>query len=900
MVDYTNKPNRNKKSNLSIHLIALAVVLGVGILLDLLMMSAEVYAFGESVWASASLWIVDSSYTAAICLAFVVLFLIETTVSIVGICMALIGKKLSLYPYGVAITIHVIMLIMNNVFELMGAMGAMLIVLHLLLMVAGLIFAIFGIVTTPDRKKKTSASRGAGWRRPALFALGTASTLISMSLLYVPFCSYKLRVDAEPVEIIPLGVLSAGSATLLTMLVFVAVFILLAVCFIGYLNSFKSYSAPEAEYAEKIRSVIGINALVTGGYFVAGVTYSAFRNSKGAMFSTESYMPFLITAVVAIVASFVMSGIEFDLDSHYIRTAKGARIEFYFYGLVASCLTLAAALTDILQLKFTKPDNLSDMKVNGLKILTTFNSQAEGFQMAAFFILAILTVTVALFLCSTVSLISKSKVFYKITMVQIITSAASALVIGLFGKYYEIVQKMNQDAIEKWISSIIPLDSYEIAYKVKSLSFYWFIGVMLVVVAVLIRKPYTRGMLSEAMISVGGLHHDPAAGGLPTPAENRSGDATPKAENDPCPAFTELDAKMSALQKETEQAENYAFEEPTLQGLVQFVVNYARDSRLHLSYTPEDIAAFIAGLGATRLTILQGMSGTGKTSLPKIFTEAVMGRCELIEVESSWRDKNELLGYYNEFSRTYTPKKFTQALYKAKLDPERLTFIVLDEMNLSRIEYYFSDFLSLMEHEEDRRAIKLLNVGLFRNSGGRRLTYRGLVDGHTLQIPTNVWFVGTANRDESTFEISDKVYDRAHTMNFNKRAPRTIYHHEPIPSRYLSADELIRLLNEAKQNVRYDLETSALVKEVEDLLSPYNITFGNRVANQMEDFISIYCACFPPSETVVMEALETILLSKVVSKLELKSVDNKEYLATEFSRLGLGRCSEFVRRLHED
>jgi hypothetical protein len=116
----------------------------------------------------------------------------------------------------------------------------------------------------------------------------------------------------------------------------------------------------------------------------------------------------------------------------------------------------------------------------------------------------------------------------------------------------------------------------------------------------------------------------------------------------------------------------------------------------------------------------------------------------------------------------------------------------------------------------------------------------------------------------------------------------------------LSADELIRRLNEAKQNVRYDLETSALVKEVEDLLAPYNITFGNRVANQMEDFISIYCACFPPSETVVMEALETILLSKVVSKLELKSVDNKEYLATEFARLGLARCSEFVRRLHED
>jgi hypothetical protein len=58
------------------------------------------------------------------------------------------------------------------------------------------------------------------------------------------------------------------------------------------------------------------------------------------------------------------------------------------------------------------------------------------------------------------------------------------------------------------------------------------------------------------------------------------------------------------------------------------------------------------------------MSGTGKTSLPKIVAEALMSVCDIVEVESSWRDKNELLGYYNEFSKLYTPKKFTQALYK--------------------------------------------------------------------------------------------------------------------------------------------------------------------------------------------------------------------------------------------
>lgn len=368
---------------------------------------------------------------------------------------------------------------------------------------------------------------------------------------------------------------------------------------------------------------------------------------------------------------------------------------------------------------------------------------------------------------------------------------------------------------------------------------------------------------------------------------------------DPCPAFSELDEKAVALGEEI--AALAAGERPiTLPELVQFIVDYARESRLHLSYTPEDIATFLAGLGASRLTILQGMSGTGKTSLPKIFTEAIFGACDIVEVESSWRDKNELLGYYNEFSRTYTPRKFTQALYRAALHPERLTLIVLDEMNLSRVEYYFSDFLSLMENEEDKREIKLLSVGLYRVENGERIPYEGLTDGHTIRIPRNIWFIGTANRDESTFEISDKVYDRAHTMNFNKRAPKAIPNGEPLDRRFISADLLLSLLEEARQTPAIDIDNDPTIKAVEELLSPYNISFGNRIANQIESFVSVYCACFPKSKQAKAEALERILLSKVVTKLEFKSVENKELLAAEFARRGLQRCAEFIRRLSED
>ena len=221
-------------------------------------------------------------------------------------------------------------------------------------------------------------------------------------------------------------------------------------------------------------------------------------------------------------------------------------------------------------------------------------------------------------------------------------------------------------------------------------------------------------------------------------------------------------------------------------------------------------------------------------------------------------------------------------------------------MNLSRIEYYFSDFLSLMEHEEDRREIKLLGTPLYRKHGGVRYRYMGLTEGTTIKVPANVWFIGTANRDESTFEISDKVYDRAHTMNFNKRAPKVRVAGEPIAQRFVSSGELRRLFEEAKESVYFEIDSNSVISEVENLLAPYNISFGNRIANQIEDFVRIYAACFGGSDRAIADGLERILLSKVVAKLEFKSVDNKEELAEEFERLGLARCRDFVLSLNED
>ncbi|MBN2876687.1 MAG: hypothetical protein JXL85_03440, partial [Bacilli bacterium] len=171
--------------------------------------------------------------------------------------------------------------------------------------------------------------------------------------------------------------------------------------------------------------------------------------------------------------------------------------------------------------------------------------------------------------------------------------------------------------------------------------------------------------------------------------------------------------------------------------------------------------------------------------------------------------------------------------------------------------------------------------------------------GHTLKVPANVWFVGTANRDESTFVISDKVYDRAHTMNFTKRAPKVRNYSDPIPKQYYDYKTMNHLFESAKAKGTFDAEQNALIKSIESLLAPYNISFGNRILMQIEDFVNIYSECFI-NDDVQSEAVEKILLSKVVSKLEVKTIEDKEKLELEFQKLKLNQCAEFIRHLDED
>ena len=125
-------------------------------------------------------------------------------------------------------------------------------------------------------------------------------------------------------------------------------------------------------------------------------------------------------------------------------------------------------------------------------------------------------------------------------------------------------------------------------------------------------------------------------------------------------------------------------------------------SELGLYYSPEIVRRYVAGMAASKLLILEGISGTGKTSLPYSFSRYLDNPATIVSVQPSYRDRTEVMGYFNEFSKRFNETEFLRAMYEAGLRPD-LSTIVLDEMNLARVEYYFAEILSVLEmpsHDE--------------------------------------------------------------------------------------------------------------------------------------------------------------------------------------------------------
>lgn len=281
-----------------------------------------------------------------------------------------------------------------------------------------------------------------------------------------------------------------------------------------------------------------------------------------------------------------------------------------------------------------------------------------------------------------------------------------------------------------------------------------------------------------------------------------------------------------------------------------------------LYYTLEDLRSFIGGLAMSKLILLQGISGTGKTSLPMAFARAVGTAAAVIEVQAGWRDPQDLVGHYNVFEKRFYEKEFLKALYRSQTPygEDTIRIILLDEMNLSHPEQYFSDLLSALELPEQEQQLVLMPNSIEQEPMLLR-------DGK-LPIPPNVWFVGTANHDETTMDFADKTYDRAHIMEFPHR-PEPFEAAKPNSRRPIS---FRALLNAFEKAIRDDEERYRSADKIihffesvvrQPLAEHFELGWGPRLERQIRRYAPVVVA----AGGTIGEAADHILTMRLLRKL---------------------------------
>lgn len=314
----------------------------------------------------------------------------------------------------------------------------------------------------------------------------------------------------------------------------------------------------------------------------------------------------------------------------------------------------------------------------------------------------------------------------------------------------------------------------------------------------------------------------------------------------------------------------------------------------HLYYEIKTIRLMIAGLSATKLIVLQGISGTGKTSLPYMLGKYFLNDATIASVQPSWRDRTELFGYFNEFTKKFNETEILKRIYESSFNDD-INVIILDEMNIARVEYYFAEMLSILEMP-DPNEWKIELVPSAWEDDPKHLT-----DGK-LTIPQNIWYIGTANNDDSTFAISDKVYDRALVINLDKKGEP--FKAKPTTSKKISYSYVESLYHQAEKDHAMSDEILQKIAQLDlYVIDKFRVAFGNRILKQMRVFVPVYVACGGTE----LEGLDYILATKIFRKFEglnLSLIRDEirgliMYMDNLFGKDTMKECIAYLQRLQK-
>lgn len=303
-------------------------------------------------------------------------------------------------------------------------------------------------------------------------------------------------------------------------------------------------------------------------------------------------------------------------------------------------------------------------------------------------------------------------------------------------------------------------------------------------------------------------------------------------------------------------------------------------------YSKEDITNLFLSLKSKPFVILSGISGTGKTKMVQWFAESLgaseeNGQFTLIPIRPDWNDGSDLLGY-RDIKGEFKTGPLTKVIIEATDNPTRPYFVLLDEMNLARVEYYFSDILSVMESRRWENGRMVSSFLLTKEVAER-----------DLRIPNNLYIIGTVNMDETTHPFSKKVLDRANTIEFNQveldnlsflekldtLVPITIGNHQ-LESKYLHLKDVYHLQKDIVNDA-----TNELVR-INKVLESVHAHVGYRV----RDEICFYLAYNHTGELFAFEqALDYCILQKILPRISGSNVRVEKMLEELYTIFTNGR-----------
>lgn len=298
------------------------------------------------------------------------------------------------------------------------------------------------------------------------------------------------------------------------------------------------------------------------------------------------------------------------------------------------------------------------------------------------------------------------------------------------------------------------------------------------------------------------------------------------------------------------------------QSIIDHVSSYIQSKGFF--YEKKDLVNFFLSLKTKPFVILSGISGTGKTKIVQWFAESLgateeNGQFTLIPVRPDWSDSSDLLGYVN-LQGEFQERPLIKVLENADANPNRPYFVVLDEMNLARVEYYFSDFLSVIESRKWKDG-KIVTLPVLPES---------IANKH-ITIPSNVYIIGTVNMDETTHPLSKKVLDRANTIEFNtvnldyfnflmdvEEKEAEIASNRSLETEYLHLKECFKDNEDLVRNI------STILIEINKILE----SVGAQVGYRIRDEICFYMAYNEQGKLFSFdEALDYQIYQKILPRL---------------------------------